>query len=128
MAKRILILLIASIAFGAALGYFFGYDQGFERAEVKSINSFQECKDAGNPIMESYPERCMTPDGRSFDNPEHEYTPEGEEDENDIPVSDTPSPRPPLGEPVACTMDAFICPDGTALGRTGPNCTFPPCP
>lgn len=30
--------------------------------------------------------------------------------------------------PVACTMDAKICPDGTGLGRTGPSCTFPMCP
>lgn len=30
--------------------------------------------------------------------------------------------------PVACTMDAKICPDGTGLGRTGPSCTFPACP
>jgi Immunoglobulin-like domain of bacterial spore germination len=29
--------------------------------------------------------------------------------------------------PYACTMDAMICPDGTALGRTGPDCTFPSC-
>ncbi len=29
---------------------------------------------------------------------------------------------------VACTMDALICPDGTALGRTGPDCSFPECP
>lgn len=29
---------------------------------------------------------------------------------------------------VACTMDALICPDGTAVGRTGPDCSFPPCP
>ena len=27
-----------------------------------------------------------------------------------------------------CQADALICPDGTAVGRTGPNCTFPPCP
>lgn len=27
-------------------------------------------------------------------------------------------------EPVACTMDAMICPDGRAIGRTGPNCEF----
>ncbi len=31
-------------------------------------------------------------------------------------------------EPVACTMEAKICPDGTAVGRTGPNCEFAPCP
>jgi hypothetical protein len=30
--------------------------------------------------------------------------------------------------PYACTMDAMICPDGTALGRTGPECAFPKCP
>ncbi len=28
----------------------------------------------------------------------------------------------------ACTMDALVCPDGSAVGRTGPSCTFAPCP
>ncbi|MBP6860300.1 MAG: hypothetical protein KBC38_01915 [Candidatus Pacebacteria bacterium] len=28
----------------------------------------------------------------------------------------------------ACTLDAKICPDGTSLGRTGPECTFAQCP
>ncbi len=126
MAKRILLLIVASIAFGAALGYFLGYDHGFGRAKVLQVSSFEECREAGNPIMESYPERCMTPDGRSFTNPEQNFTPEGEEtDGESVEVS---VPRPPKEEAVACTMDAFICPDGTALGRTGPNCTFPPCP
>lgn len=27
-----------------------------------------------------------------------------------------------------CTMDAKICPDGSAVGRSGPNCEFAPCP
>lgn len=27
-----------------------------------------------------------------------------------------------------CTMEAKICPDGSAVGRTGPDCAFPPCP
>ena len=31
-------------------------------------------------------------------------------------------------EPVACTMEAKICSDGSAVGRTGPNCEFAPCP
>ncbi len=30
--------------------------------------------------------------------------------------------------PVACTMEAKLCPDGTAVGRVGPNCEFAPCP
>lgn len=31
---------------------------------------------------------------------------------------------PDENEPVACTLDAMICPDGTTVGRTGPNCEF----
>ncbi|MGC9310308.1 MAG: hypothetical protein ACP5E4_01135 [Candidatus Aenigmatarchaeota archaeon] len=40
------------------------------------ISSFEECVEAGYPVMESYPRRCMTPDGRSFTeslNPSMEY-------------------------------------------------------
>jgi len=29
---------------------------------------------------------------------------------------------------VACTMEAKICPDGSSVGRTGPNCEFTACP
>ena len=28
----------------------------------------------------------------------------------------------------ACTLEAKLCPDGTSVGRTGPNCEFAPCP
>ncbi len=28
----------------------------------------------------------------------------------------------------ACTMEAKICPDGSSVGRTGPNCEFEKCP
>lgn len=43
--------------------------------------------------------------------------------------SETPGSSPE-GAPefIACTADAKICPDGTAVGRTGPNCEFIPCP
>lgn len=34
----------------------------------------------------------------------------------------------PGGEPVFCTMDAKECPDGSFVGRIGPNCEFAPCP
>ncbi|MCU0679170.1 MAG: DUF333 domain-containing protein [Planctomycetes bacterium] len=29
---------------------------------------------------------------------------------------------------VACTMDAKLCPDGSAVGRVAPDCEFAPCP
>jgi hypothetical protein len=35
--------------------------------------------------------------------------------------------NPPVGG-VACTMEAKICPDGSAVGRSGPKCEFAPCP
>ncbi len=39
----------------------------------------------------------------------------------------TPVPGPQPG-PVACTMEARMCPDGSSVGRTGPNCEFEACP
>lgn len=33
-----------------------------------------------------------------------------------------------VGTEQACTADAVVCPNGTTVGRTGPNCTFAACP
>lgn len=35
---------------------------------------------------------------------------------------------PPQDEQVFCTLDAKICPDGSAVGRVAPSCEFAPCP
>ncbi|OQA36745.1 MAG: hypothetical protein BWY53_00371 [Parcubacteria group bacterium ADurb.Bin326] len=37
-------------------------------------------------------------------------------------------PNTPCPGAIACTLDARICPDGSAVGRQGPNCEFAPCP
>lgn len=37
-----------------------------ENKAMLAIDSFVACVENGYPIMESYPRRCMTPDGRSF--------------------------------------------------------------
>jgi len=42
-------------------------------------------------------------------------------------ISQNTMPEPEV-EGVACTMDAMICPDGSTVGRTGPNCEFEACP
>lgn len=31
-------------------------------------------------------------------------------------------------EAIFCTMDAMMCPDGSFVGRTAPDCAFAPCP
>lgn len=43
----------------------------------------------------------------------------------EVPVA---SMEPAEGNQVACTMDARLCPDGSSVGRTGPNCEFAECP
>lgn len=43
-------------------------------------------------------------------------------------VAVTPVPQPKTEQPVACTQEAKVCPDGSAVGRTGPKCEFAPCP
>lgn len=47
-----------------------------------------------------------------------------------LPHSSAPSPvssvqpTQPGDDQVVCTLDALECPDGTYVGRTGPNCEF----
>ena|SRR3990170_868408 len=101
MKKYLPIILVALIfgTIGLVGGYYLGYTKS---SDLVNIESFEECAAAGYPIMESYPERCITPDKRIF-------------------VRD-------IGDQIACTMDAKICPDGSSVGRIAPNCEFAPCP
>ena len=39
-----------------------------------------------------------------------------------------PSDTSTSSEQTICTLDAKVCPDGTAVGRTGPACEFAACP
>lgn len=59
--KKFWILLAVLVVVAGVVGYYYNQQQ-----KIKSISSFEECAAAGYPIMESYPLRCMTPDGRSF--------------------------------------------------------------
>ena len=43
-----------------------------------------------------------------------------------IAISQSPKYFEP--EPIACTMEVKLCPDGSYVGRTGPKCEFTPCP
>ncbi|KKW20100.1 MAG: hypothetical protein UY63_C0001G0005 [Parcubacteria group bacterium GW2011_GWA2_51_10] len=48
-----------------------------------NIKNFDECAAAGYPIMESYPEQCRTPDGRTFVN-ERQINSDSTEDQNQV--------------------------------------------
>lgn len=66
---------------------------------VKAVNNFEQCVAAGYEVTESQPTQCQTPDGKLF-----------------------------VRGGVACTMEAKQCPDGSYVGRIGPNCEFASCP
>ena len=133
MMKNLILGFVATLIFGVAIGYFFGYGGGVEQGKRINISSFEECKAAGYPIMESYPEQCLTPEGKHFTRKIENLPPE-----DDSTISEPPrpiggegwgvpdGPMPP--DMTACPMDAKLCPDGSAVGRTGPACEFAPCP
>lgn len=45
-------------------------------------------------------------------------------------ATQTPMPKPTSidNRKIFCTQEAKECPDGTWVGRTGPNCEFAKCP
>ena len=42
------------------------HSQVTQQRSFKSISSFEACKAAGYPIMESYPRQCSLPNGKFF--------------------------------------------------------------
>jgi hypothetical protein len=53
---------------------------------------------------------------------------QGDSDSDDDQDESEPS-DPPADEDIrGCTLEAKVCPDGSAVGRTGPNCQFAKCP
>lgn len=55
--------LIALILIGIAM--FIAYNQQTRQSSIV-ITNFEECIKAGNPVLESYPAQCRTPDGKHF--------------------------------------------------------------
>lgn len=60
------IVIGAGIAIGAGLlvasGYLWGQTVGLRQ----NINTYEECVEAGYPILDSYPEQCKVPGGPNF--------------------------------------------------------------
>lgn len=59
MKKNLFLTLLAVVLAIIAIGIFFGN-------KTISIANFDECVSAGYPVMESYPRRCMVPEGDSW--------------------------------------------------------------
>lgn len=96
--KKILVILFLILL--VAGGYLF-FGKGFlnEQVAIKEINSFEDCELAKYPVQESYPRRCVLPDGTMF-------TEEiGEEIESDI-VLVSPRPNAIISSPFKISGEA----------------------
>ncbi len=56
-----IIVVVVILAVGIGLAW-------QQRGQSVPVNSFEECVKAGNPIMETFPEQCMTKDKKVFVN------------------------------------------------------------
>ena len=61
--SKIVAFSIVGAVIASGLFFLFYKDTSYE-----AISNFEGCKNAGYAILESYPEQCKTPDGRTFVN------------------------------------------------------------
>ena len=104
----VILLVLASIAFITGLIYSIRSNQN---SSASNIMNFQECKDAGGQIAESYPEQCFI-GGQSFAN--QAQTPDGSdyigmsEQEATVKANEDKAPNRVVernGETLPVTMD-----------------------
>ena len=66
--RRIYVIMMGVLLFmliaGVALFFFYAYKSDVQKNS--SPSNFDECADAGYPIMETYPRQCKMPDGAIF--------------------------------------------------------------
>ena len=60
------VLTIVLVAAIIGLGYGVFSNRIVQAPGGDVIASFEDCVAAGNPVMESYPRQCRTPDGKNF--------------------------------------------------------------
>lgn len=120
MANSPTVLLIPLLIVAAAIFSIAGFKY-YTQSQLQTINNFDDCALAGYPIMESYPEQCATPDGRSFTR-----------DISNLPQT-TSSPAMPAepsdpamgtGEPITVTGEFTCLPHRDTSGPQTLECAF----
>ncbi|MDO8514825.1 MAG: hypothetical protein Q7S50_04765 [bacterium] len=59
-------LILIALGLAAVVAFLLYISSLGAEKRMASVSNFEECAAAGNPIMESYPEQCRAPDGRTF--------------------------------------------------------------
>jgi len=106
------LVIIVSIII-IAVGVFAYYNQNLQPGSTACTEEAKLCPD-GSAV------------GRTGPNCEFAPCPTVKPKPTPVPI---PIPTPiPTPNPVACTQEAKLCPDGSYVSRTGPNCEFSACP
>lgn len=111
-------LLILAVVLSIIAGVLLKISEVGQQHFAPQINSYADCVAAGNPILESYPSQCRTPDGRSFVNPAEHI---------DIPTSVTQSQQQYVGP--GCMVGGCsgeVCADQTEAANLVSNCIYMP--
>lgn len=111
MPKIFLAVVLVTIFLGVGAYWF---TQQAQRDVVSNITSYEECAAAGYPIMESYPEQCRTPDGRTFTRNVDRVVP---------PVAPDTSPTS-FGQQVTITGEVTCLPHKDTSGPVTLECAF----
>lgn len=64
-AHKISLGIVGLLAIALICGVVFAYTTR-TKSNAQNVGSFEECVAAGYPVMESYPEKCTIPGGKSF--------------------------------------------------------------
>ena len=66
--SKLVIALIAVVFFACAMLGYFLFRPEVKQPAANTVDSYDSCVAAGNPVQQSFPERCSTTDGKTFTN------------------------------------------------------------
>ncbi|MEI6191304.1 MAG: hypothetical protein WCP24_02985 [bacterium] len=117
----LIIAIVAVLAIGG--GYWYGVYRGNKYHEVYLPDPNQDISTTTNPIIGGDKDEhgCKASAGYSWCEVKNKCLRVWEEKCEVTPINSGPGDKDGF---VACTMDAMMCPDGTYVGRSAPDCKF----
>jgi len=101
MKKIHFIFLVIIIIVGILIALVLLLNHPNSKSAIKKVNSFEECIEAGYPVLESYPRQCHTPEGKTFTEDIG-----NELEKNDLIRIESPRPNQTVNSPITIKGEA----------------------